>query len=81
MKITADAWRAALDKAMKQAEGEGMTAREIEKQTGWSRHMTSIRLAELSDAGRLRNDWAGRKGKDGIVRRVPVYVIVKEKKR
>lgn len=81
MKITADAWKAELERVMRRDGGDGMTAQEIQEATGMSRHITSIRLAALHRAGRLKNDWAQREGKDGIVRRVPVYVIVKEKKK
>lgn len=80
-KITADAWRTELERVMQKAGGEGLTAQEIQDITGMSRHMTSIKLAALHRAGRLKSDRRLVQGRDGISRPIPVYVILKEKRK
>lgn len=80
-KITADAWRTELERVMQKAGDEGMTAGEIQEITGMSRHVTSVRLSALHKLGRIRSGRRFIAGKDGISRPIPVYVILKEKKR
>ena len=79
--ITADAWRSELERVMQRAGDEGLTAQEIQELTGMSYSTTSTRLSALHRAGRIRSGRRQVTGKDGITRPIPVYVILKEKRK
>jgi DNA-binding Lrp family transcriptional regulator len=79
--LNADAWRAEIERYMQKAGDDGMTSREIAEHTGLSSHTVSVRLAALFRQGRIRSGKRYVMSKDGAMRLVPVYVIVKEKKK
>lgn len=79
--LNADAWRAEIERYMQKAGDDGMTATEIAEHTGMSRHTTSVRLSALFRQGRIKSGRRMQEGRDGVARPVPVYVIVKEKRK
>jgi len=80
-KLTADLWRAELERAMRSAGDDGMSTREIREALGISISTATNMLSNLFRAGRIKSGRRMERARDGAMRPVPVYVIVKEKKR
>jgi predicted transcriptional regulator len=79
--IRADEWRTELESALKKAGDDGLTSHEIEESLGLSRHTVSVKLSALYRSGKIRSGRRYIEGRDGVTRPVPVYVILKEKKK
>jgi len=76
---TVDEWRAEMEKLEEGA--PGITITELKRKMGWSKHMVQTRIEKLLSAGRCIRGMGKRVDSAGRLIRVPVYQLVKGKKK